>query len=304
MYRPRPSPDAMAGAKAPTELDARSLRRWPLPQVAPDADKEARGRVLVVAGSREIPGAALLAGTAALRAGAGKLVIATAQSLAAHVAVALPEARVIGLPETAEGAFALDGIARIERAAAEADAALLGPGFMHEEGSVEFVHAMLPLLGRTPVVLDAMAMCACPRVGRFSQPVALTPHAGEMASLRHRSREDVEADPRAAAAAAAAQWNAIVAVKGATTWIAAPDGREWRHSASHAGLATSGSGDVLAGIVTGLAAQGASLDQALAWAVVLHAMAGGVLASKLGPLGYLARELPGEIPALLKKMAR
>ena len=91
-------------------LDARLLRGWPLPEVAQDADKEDRGRVLVVGGSREIGGAVLLAATAALRAGAGKLVIATAQSVAAPLALRVPEARVIALPETAAGGFALEGL--------------------------------------------------------------------------------------------------------------------------------------------------------------------------------------------------
>jgi NAD(P)H-hydrate repair Nnr-like enzyme with NAD(P)H-hydrate dehydratase domain len=101
---------------------------------------------------------------------------------------------------------------------------------------------------------------------------------------------------------AARNWNAVVALKGATTFIASPRGQVWRHSGGQPGLATSGSGDVLAGVIAGLAAQGAPLEQAGAWGVVLHAMAGARLARKLGPLGYLARELAGEIPALMKAL--
>ena len=131
------------------ELDARALRRWPLPGIPHDADKEARGRVLIVAGSREIPGAALLAGTAALRAGAGKLAIATAASVAGDLAIAMPEARVIALPEAAGGALSMDGLALLTKAAAVCDAALVGPGLMDEDASVDFVHGLLPLLTNT-----------------------------------------------------------------------------------------------------------------------------------------------------------
>src|SRR4051812_6445162 len=112
----------MARTSTALELNARALRRWPLPDIASNADKEARGRVLVIAGCREIPGAALLAATAAMRAGAGKLVIATAQSVAVQMAMAMPEARVIGLPETAGGALTSDGVGLIEEVATHADA--------------------------------------------------------------------------------------------------------------------------------------------------------------------------------------
>ena len=281
------------------DLTAHALRHWPLPAVPRDADKEVRGRVLVVAGSRETPGAALLAGIAALRAGAGKLVIATGESVAGPVAIAVPEARVIALPETANGACRVDGLQRIERAAAACDAALVGPGFMDEAGSIEFVAALLPLLAHAPVVLDALAMNVLGRVRRLEQPVLVSPHAGEMARLQGCAKEEVAGDASAAVEGALA-WNAVVVLKGATTSIASPDGRLWRHDAGQPGLATSGSGDVLAGLFAGLAARGASLEQAAAWGVVLHAMAGTKLSRRLGPLGYLARELAGEVPALMK----
>jgi ADP-dependent NAD(P)H-hydrate dehydratase len=283
-------------------LDARLLRAWPLPRIAPDADKEVRGRVLVIAGSREIPGAAVLAGTAALRAGAGKLVIATGQSVAVQLALALPEARVIALPETVAGSFAAQAVDLLDESAQSADAALLGPGLMDERGSEEFVAGLLPTLAHAPVILDALAMNIVKAGRRLAQPVLLTPHAGEMAHLRGMSKEAVLANPQQAAADAAYEWNAVVALKGSATLIAAPSGGRWRHDARHPGLATSGSGDVLAGLIAGLAAQQVPLEQACAWGVVLHALAGMELARRLGPLGYLARELPAEIPRLMHRL--
>jgi ADP-dependent NAD(P)H-hydrate dehydratase len=285
-----------------TRLGAGTLRGWPLPALPRAADKEVRGRVLVVAGSREIPGAAVLAATAALRAGAGKLVIATAQSVAAQMAFAVPEARVIALPETPRGAFASEGLALLQDAAKAADAALVGPGLMDEEGCEQFVAALLPKLAHTPLALDALAMNVLRNSGALNQPLLFTPHAGEMAHLLGRSKQDVLADPEQAAISAAQRWNSVVALKGATTLIATPSRGRWWHEGGQPGLATSGSGDVLAGLIAGLLAQGASLEQACAWGVVLHASAGERLAARFGPLGYLARELPTEIPALMEKL--
>jgi ADP-dependent NAD(P)H-hydrate dehydratase len=287
-----------------TTLDERLLRRWPLPAVAGDADKEARGRVLVIAGSRETPGAAALAALAALRAGAGKLVVATAASVAPALALALPEARVIALPETEAGGFAPGALELVADSGRQAGAALIGPGLMDPDGTCRFVTQLLPLLAHAPVVLDALAMDVAREGRRFEQPVLLTPHAGEMAHLSGRSKEQVAADAEAVALEAAGRWNVTMALKGATTLVATPRGDGWRHTGADPGLATSGSGDVLAGAVVGLAAQQAPLEQAAAWGVVLHALAGARLARRLGAVGYLARELPAEIPPLVSRLQR
>ena len=285
-----------------TTLDARTLRDWPLAMLGREADKEERGRVLVVAGSRETPGAAVLAASAALRAGAGKLVVATAESVATQLAFAVPEARVIALSETARGGFATASLGQLREAAQRVDAALIGPGLMDEEGSTEFVAALLPLLADARVVLDALAMNVLKRRALSHQRLLVTPHAGEMAHLLELSKEDVLAQREQLAADAARRWSSVVALKGATTLIAAPSGGRWRHDGGQPGLATSGSGDVLAGLIAGMLAQGATLEQACAWGVVLHASAGARLAMRLGPLGFLARELLDEIPALMKKL--
>lgn len=284
-------------------LDAKTLKAWPLPAISDAADKEDRGGILVVAGSREIPGAALLTATAALRAGAGKLVIATAASMAPGIALCMPEARVVGLPETAAGGLDATGVAQLHKIAASCAAAVIGPGLMDEEGSVDFVAALLPSLAHCTVVLDALAMNVATRISPFNQPLLMTPHAGEMAHLSGRSKEEVCADPQTSALDAARRWSAVVALKGATTLIASPDGRLWTHHGGEAGLATSGSGDTLAGIIGGLAARGATPEQACAWGVMVHAGAGARLAGS-GALGFLARELPAEVPAVLQQLSR
>lgn len=285
------------------EVDDGLLRQWPLPPTEPDGDKETRGRALVIAGSRETPGAALLAGRAALRAGCGKLLLAVPATVAVALGVQLPEARVVALPETAGGGLAAHGVALLGDAIEQADALLVGPGLQDETGSRAFVAAVLAcsLAAECRVILDALAMrlAAWP----LDRAALVTPHAGEMARMCGIPKEQVRANARRAAGDLAARCNAVVALKGAATWIAAPDGRTWRHEAEIPALAVSGSGDVLAGLMAGLAARGASLEQAAVWGVALHARAGAALAADHGPLGGLASELPAGVPRLMHQLS-
>ncbi|MDM5177161.1 NAD(P)H-hydrate dehydratase [Massilia sp. DJPM01] len=293
-------------------IDSAALRAWPLPMPPAEGDKERRGHVLVLGGSCEMPGAVILAATAALRAGAGKLTIATGASVAQLVALAMPEARVIGLRETADGGFERDALAELDPLADKIDAVLIGPGMQDEAATAALVRALLPHLEGVSVVLDANAMGIVTNPDldgenapfRFAQTVILTPHAGEMAHLSGSAKEEILADPDGAARDAAQAWNAVVALKGARTVISAPQGGPWQHEGGNVGLAISGSGDTLAGIIAGLAARGATLAQATCWGVALHAQAGEQLALRFGVLGYLAREIAAEIPALMEQAAR
>ena len=296
------------------DVDDAFLRAWPLPQPHAGGDKEIRGHVLILGGSREMPGAIILAATAAMRAGAGKLTIATGASVAQLVAMAMPEARVIALEEHDTDGFKLDALSTLDPLTDRVDAMLVGPGMRDEPCTARLVHALLPGLDAAEVnlVLDACGMDALLRLPadwpegkpmRFERPVIMTPHCGEMAHLTGREKDALVDAPDAPAQTAAQEWNAVVALKGRRTVIAAPDGRLWQHDcAGNVGLAASGSGDVLAGIIAGLAARGAPPEQAACWGVALHARAGDRLAARLGTLGYLARELPGEIPALLEQL--
>lgn len=295
--------DVEAGRKA-VAVDDTLLRNWPLPMPGHEGDKEERGRVLIIAGSREMPGALILAAKAALNAGAGKLAVATAASVARLCAAMLPEARVIELPETDAGGIASSAIERVLELLRTADATLIGPGMQDERAIADLSAALIEHSSSgVSMVLDAAAMGlvhgAAPAVRRFSTPSILTPHAGELAHLTGMRKEQIQAQPAQTALDAAQQWNAIVVLKGATTFVAAPDGSLWRHTGGNVGLATSGSGDTLAGIIAGLAARGASIEQAAVWGVALHARAGERLAERAGPLGYLARDLSAEVPGLM-----
>ena len=293
--------------KAPLvhSLDDAALRAWPLPLPDHEGDKEARGRVVIIAGCRELPGAAILTAEAALRAGAGKVLVATSGSIAVPVAVAVPEARVMALPETAGGEIDADAAALLFDAVGRAGALLIGPGMQDEQATGRLVQALLAGTAPVPTILDAAAIASVGSAPHRPRDSALlvTPHAGEMAHVSDVSKAAIQAGAQGTAYEAALRWNALVALKGACTFLAHPDGRLWRHDAGNIGLATAGSGDVLAGIIVGLAARGAPLEQAAAWGIALHARAGMRLARRLGGMGYFARELAAEVPGLLEGLS-
>jgi hydroxyethylthiazole kinase-like uncharacterized protein yjeF len=279
------------------------LRRWPLPRLDPKRGKVARGSLLVVGGSDENPGAAMLAGIAGLRAGAGTLTVATSARHAGGVATALPEARVIALA-TVRGQLATRAMHQLEAEACATDALVLGPGMT--DGRAGTALRMRCARAGSPrvCVVDAGPLTDLVESQRGAPALILTPHPGEMAALCGLSADEVLARPLELARDLAAQLDAVVALKGDTTYVAAPDGTAFRSTAGGHGLGTSGSGDVLSGVIGGLCARGAEPLQAAVWAVHLHGRAGDALARRIGPLGYLARELPGELPALLARSRR
>ena len=297
----------MTRAARAKEVTRALLRRMPLPAPDDEGDKDARGRVLAVGGSAQTPGAILLAGVAALRAGAGKLQLATVKSAATALGVAVPEALVVGLAETRAGEIAGEAGARaLGKRAALVDALLLGPGMMSDRASLAMIRAFARRLGDdATLLLDAAAITSLRNDDDALLPLhgraVLTPHAGEMATLLGVDKREVEDDPAACARAAAARFGAVVALKGAESWIAEPDGTLHHYAGGSVGLATSGSGDTLAGIVAGLAARGASAAQAAVWGVYVHGTAGNQLARRLGRVGYLARELLDEVPRVIER---
>jgi hydroxyethylthiazole kinase-like uncharacterized protein yjeF len=286
------------------------LRRLAPP--APDAsgDKNARGQVLAIGGSTRVPGALLLSGVAALRAGAGKLQLATSRAVAGALGVAVPEAMVVGLPSTRTGEIAGARAATLlAPIVAEADAVLLGPGMSDSRAAHALLAALVRRLGDEAVlVVDAGGITGLrDDVDVFSAlggRVVMTPHAGEMATLLDVDKGEVEAEPARIARAAARRFGATVALKGPESWIAEPDGTLYHYAGGTVGLATSGSGDTLAGIVAGLAARGTAATHAAVWGAWLHGAAGKALARRLGPVGFLARELLDEIPAIMWKLSR
>jgi hydroxyethylthiazole kinase-like uncharacterized protein yjeF len=291
--------------RRPPQLTPARIRGLPLPALDDSADKEARGRVLLVGGCTENPGGLLLAAESALRAGAGKLQLATADSVAAAVAIAVPEARVFAFPASGSDGLNPRAARGIAERADRVNALLIGPGLVDEDAAARLTRGVLKRIRNPGVVLDAGGLAALrgdPRaLAKLEGRAVLTPHAGEMAQLLGIERDEVEADPDAAARRAAERFGATVALKGPETVIAAPDGAIFRYTRGGAGLGTSGSGDVLGGIVAGLLARGADPLRAAAWGVFLHGEAGNALALRYGRVGYLARELAAEVPRISHK---
>jgi len=286
----------MPSRSDPAVITPQLLRDWPLP--VPEGGKDARGTVLVAGGSRYTPGAVLLAGVAALRAGAGVLQLAVAESTAAALSIQVPEALVIGLPETDGGSVAGEPPAPLRELAAAARVILVGPGLDDVDLAGELLRHLLDEAGaRTGVVLDAYALGALSRdpelLSGRSQPVILTPNRTEAGYLLGREPED---DVTRDAVELADRYGAVVALYGT---IATPDGRTWREESGDAGLGTSGSGDVKAGIVAGLLSRGTDPAQAACVGAHVHAVSGQRLIPRFGRIGYLARELLDEIPSTL-----
>lgn len=296
----------MSAIASPAPLiDDALLRAWPLPTLGPGADKKTRGDALVVGGSRQIPGSVLLAGTAVLHAGAGRVQLGTAHSVAVELALAFPEARVIGLAEDPSGELEPQACQALEPELHACRALLVGPG-MGEHVMARDLMQRYAEVGHGVLVVDAAALRAFTdrgsRLQGIDHGVVVTPHAGEMAQMCSCSRDQVLEDPLRLSREAARAWGAVVVLKGNETFIAAPDGSAFRNTAGNSGLATAGSGDVLAGLLTGLAARGATALQAAVWSVYLHAKAGEALAAGQGPLGYLARDLSARVPNILASL--
>lgn len=281
------------------------LRRWPLPDPAKGGSKEHRGRALIISGADEMPGAAILASTAALRAGCGKVRVAVPEIVAPAVGAAVPELFVLpiaGGPTKGRASFK-----RVLDSASAAGSVLVGPGMRDEVAIRSLLRSLFQLDSLPSLIVDARALrllstpgSSPKKRGRFPQLI-LTPHHAEAATLCDARQEKISRNPLRYAREIAERFNAVVVLKAAQTIIAPPDGGApaYLNKRGNIGLATAGSGDVLAGIIAGLCARGAEPLQAAVWAVGLHARAGERLAEKLGPIGYLARELPGELPALL-----
>jgi len=276
------------------------------------------GKLLVIAGSVDYAGAALLVCTAAGRAGAGLVTLATPESLQPLFAAKVVEATTLSLPEDdVEEVDPEEALARILDH--DHDALVVGPGLRPSLSMTELIRGLLgpdedgePL----PAVLDAEALRSLATVDGWAADVAarcvLTPHVGEFLRLRAADGVDPEKqgdlvfdDKRRLAAArdAAREWRQVVVLKGARTVIAAPDGRTAVSPFENPALASGGTGDVLAGTIGALLAQGLGTFEAAQLGVYLHAMAGEAVRARLGDAGLLASDLTSELPLARKRLS-
>lgn len=272
------------------EVTVELLRGWSLPDAG--SSKKDRGEIVVVGGSRRVPGAVILAGEAALRVGAGRLAFGVPGSIEGQLGVMVPEAAVHPLTDDADSAL----VGALRDAIASADAVLVGPGFDNAEQTRSTLLAVAEVTAGV-LILDAFALGVLPDVERSLLPdsLVLTPNAEEAGILLGRTGSESSPDLASDAAAVAERYSAVVACFG---YIACPDGRSWVVREGGPELSTSGSGDVLAGAIAGLCARGFDTGEATARGVWTHARAGTLLAPRRG-LGVLARELCAELPSAL-----
>lgn len=287
----------------PVALDSNWLREHPLPAPSPHADKNARGRVFAVGGCSVVPGGLILTAEAALRVGAGKVQVATTADTALALGVAMPEIAVFGVEQDDSGEIAGLPAHLVERIS-RSNALIIGPAMSEGDAAAQIVGQLLNEGFAGELVLDAAALMELipwsAQLGSRRRPAVLTPHIGEMAAMLGCEAEAIEADRHAAVRQAAARYGAVIVLKGSTSLIADRDGKLFAYAGGGVGLATGGSGDVLAGMAAGLAARGASPLDAALWAVWLHGEAGRRCGEQIGPLGFLARELLAHVPGLMR----
>ena len=285
-----------------TPLNADTLKSHPLPPVV-EGDKDSHGRLLVIAGSIQTPGSAVITAVAALRSGCGKVSIATVEPMAPHIAMQVPEALVIALPVDRDGGLSRSAAKEVADRAGDFDAVVAGPGLMQGK-PCSLLAGQLLEAGLDRLVLDAAMLYALPPhddAAREAPTPILLPHDRELAALIECDEEMANREPLRCGLECAARYGALVLVKGPASHIVTPDGRVWRYEGGGPGLGISGSGDTLAGIIGGLLARKAEPLDALLWGVWLHGEAGIALAEMVGPVGFLAREISAEVPALLAK---
>jgi hydroxyethylthiazole kinase-like uncharacterized protein yjeF len=295
--------DARPGADTGTVITPALLREWPLPD--PSGNKNAKGRILVVGGGTQTPGAVLLAAEAALRVGAGKLQVATVRTTAPILSTAVPEGFVQGLPTRDDGDIDASAAEQVVELAAGADAVLLGPGIQGPEAATALLERVVPHL-RTRLVVDALGMAFVTRhrdgVRHLADRTVLTPNSGELARTLEVDPDEVDEDLLRATCALSEQTGATVVSGAAASYVVEPPGTAWRNDAGGPGMAASGSGDVKAGTVAGLMARGATPAQAGVWGCYLHGRAGERLTSAVGRVGFLARELLPQLPRAMAEV--
>lgn len=315
-------------APLPLELLDADLVRGILPRRPRQAHKGTFGKALIVAGSPNYTGAAYLASAAATRVGAGLVTLCLAQSLHAILASKLIEATFLLLPHDL-GALVPQATKLLEERFPEYEALLVGPGLGTDDSTVEFVHRLLQVQAGgalrqigflrakqkdvaqgteakrlPPLVVDADGLNSLARtVGWWESldaEAVLTPHPGEMSRLMNCSIEDVEADRVATAQQAAQQWRQVVVLKGAHSIIVHPEGRTAISPFANPGLATAGTGDILAGSIVGFLAQGLAPYEAALAGVYVHGAAGEMATEAMGNAGTVAGDLLPLLPLVLK----
>ncbi len=305
--------------------DPETIRPW-LPARPLDAHKGTFGKALIVAGSVNYTGAALLAASAAVRAGAGLVTLAIPNLLHTAIVPALPEVTYILLSHTLG---VLDGraIAPLAEKASTYSAMLVGPGLSHTPETVAFMRRLFGLEmgkrgagfipseaksenerpGLPPLVVDADGLNILSDISDWPTllppETILTPHPGEMARLAGKTTAEIQANRLRVAQTSAAAWGHVVVLKGAFTIVAAPDGKTVVLPFANPGLGSAGTGDVLAGAIVALRAQGVEAFRAAVAGAYLHGLAGEIVRERLGVVGMAASDVARALPEAIQSLA-
>jgi NAD(P)H-hydrate epimerase len=271
---------------------------------AAESHKGDYGRVSVIAGSRGKTGAAYLAGMGALRSGAGLVTIATPGSCLPIVASMAPELMTEALDEADDGTLAANAIDRVM--AMTQDVIVCGPGLGRTAGVRELAQTLVERAS-VPLVLDADAISVLASdpgrlVGSEERDVIITPHPGEMARLIGTEIEDVQANRLQVASDFATTHRVYVVLKGHRTVIATPEGRLFINPTGNPGMATGGTGDVLAGMIGAWLAQLLDAEAACRLAVFLHGMAGDMAEAREGQAAMTATDLLAHLGSALNQL--
>lgn len=294
----------------PSARDERELLPWPEPVALPDRPEDAHkgdfGRVTLLAGSRTFTGAAYLTSAASLRGGAGQARLVVGSSIHPILAVKCTEVEVASVPDDGSGSLGQAGLAETLEHFSWGTAGVIGPGLGRNPSTWQLVLALLSGV-RLPTVVDADGLNALAderdllqRLGDNGRTRILTPHPGEMARLVQRSTAEVQANRLDVTATAARRWGAVVVLKGAHTVVAAPGGALAVDPHAVPALASGGTGDVLAGLIGALLAQGTEPFAAAVTGVYVHAAAGRAAAR--GTSGLVASELLPAIPVVMQRL--
>ena len=280
-----------------------------LPPRPPRAHKGTFGRLLIVAGSLEYSGAALLTGLGAIRSGVGLACLATPEAVGTRLLGLVPELTAMLLVEEAPGLTAPAGWRRLATEAPTYEALVIGPGLGRQPATLRRARHFIGELAH-PAVVDADALVALAEVQRWWQPIhaplVLTPHPGEFARLvrlpQGEQLGDDDEQRAEAAQQAAARWGQVVVLKGAHTVIASPDGDLLRSDIATPALATAGSGDVLAGAIGAFLAAGLTPFDAAGCGVAVHGAAGLLAEDRIGRAGVVARDIANLLPNAIEQL--
>lgn len=280
-----------------------ALVRGFLPKRRSDSHKGDYGRLLIVAGSVGMTGAAMMAVMAAMRTGSGLTTLAAPRSVVQMAAPHLMEAMTLPLCEDANGVLSDDAIPALGEALHGKTAVLAGCGMRVTDHTKQIVNYLMENT-KGILVFDADALNGVSEdrfiLKRAAGRLIVTPHVGEMARLTGRPLAEIAADPAEAARQFSVEYGCVTVLKSHRTVIAAPDGTVWRNTTGNAALAKGGSGDVLAGMIASFAAQGIEPEKAAVCAVWLHGFAADRLMERMSEYGVLARDLIGELPYAMK----